>query len=139
MIFWRCPRYDKSWVKRGLVILRDFIGHFLSASFLTPYYDITFIINAESWKRWQKKDAYADLCQLPSNTDENVLFLGGKDYLPLFMRLTALVRSKRTVFCNSSTQPDAPGCELERFVTTTRTNWHYECADMLLRDKLARH
>ena len=32
------------------------------------------------------------------------------------------------MFYNSGRAPEAPGCLLERFVTTTRTNWHYECA-----------
>lgn len=110
----------------------------ISASFLTPYYDITFSMSAEGWKRRKKKDAYDDLCQLPAETDEDVLFLGGKDYLPLFLRLTSRVRSTRTIFYNSSTEPIAPGCELVRFPTTTRTNWHYECAEMLLRGKFPR-
>ena len=74
---------------------------------------------------------------LPADTDEQVVFLGGKDYLPLFTRLTAPVRSARTVFYNSATLPDAPDCRLVRFSTTTRTNWHYECADALVRGDLA--
>lgn len=110
----------------------------IPSSFLTPYYDITFTTNAESWKRRTKKDAFADLCMLPKDTEENVVFLGGKDYLPLFMRLTAPLRSERIVFYNSVKEPDAPGCRIVRFATTTRTNWHYECADALLRGELTR-
>lgn len=105
----------------------------ISASFLTPCYDITFTASAEGWKRRKKRDAYNDLSMLPPGTDEQVLFLGGKDYLPLFTRLTAPLRSERIVFYNSATVPDAPGCRLVRFPTTTRTNWHYECANALLR------
>lgn len=105
----------------------------IPASFLTPCYDITFSISAETWQRRRKKDAYADFCPLPADTNEKMLFLGGKDYLPLFARLTAPLHLARTVFYNSTRQPDAPGCDLVRFVTTTRTNWHYECAHALLR------
>ena len=94
-------------------------------------------MSAESWKRRRKKDAYADFCPLPADTNEKVLFLGGRDYLPLFARLTASVHSTRTVFYNSMRPPDAPGCDLFRFATTTRTNWHYECADALMRGELA--
>jgi len=109
----------------------------IPASFMTPCYDITFTASAEDWKRRKKRDGYSDLMMLPADTDEQVLFLGGKDYLPLFTRLTAPVRSARTVFYNSATLPDAPGCRLVRFPTTTRTNWHYECAGALLRGELA--
>jgi hypothetical protein len=109
----------------------------IPASFLTPYYDITFKGNADEWKRRRKSDIYSDLSMLPVDTDEQVVFLGGKDYLPLFTRLTAPVRSGRTVFYNLATLPDAPDCRLVRFSTTTRTNWHYECADELMRGDLA--
>jgi hypothetical protein len=108
----------------------------IPASFLTPCYDITFSMSAENWKRRRKKDAYADFCLLPADTNEKVLFLGGKDYLPLFARLTASVHSARMVSYNSVRPPDAPGCDLVRFATTTRTNWHYECSDALLRGEL---
>ena len=90
----------------------------------------------EDWKRRKKRDAYSDFSMLPTDTNEQVLFLGGKDYLPLFSRLTAPMRSERTVFYNSATLPDAPGCRLVRFTTKTRTNWHYECASALLRGDL---
>jgi hypothetical protein len=109
----------------------------IPASFLTPCYDITFTANAEDWKRRKKRDLYGDLSMLPADTDEEVVFLGGKDYLPLFTRLTAPVRAARTIFYNSATLPDAPDCRLVRFSTKTRTNWHYECADALLRGELA--
>jgi hypothetical protein len=50
-------------------------------------------------------------------------------YLPLFGTLTASLRARKVVFFNSRTQPDLPqGFELVRYRTTTRTNWHYECA-----------
>jgi hypothetical protein len=43
--------------------------------------------------------------------------------------LKAGVKSKRTVFYCSGHPPDAPGCVLTKFETSTRTNWHYECAN----------
>ena len=69
---------------------------------------------------------------LPDQTDEHILFFGGKDYLPLFCSLTGAIRSKKTIFYNSARLPQADGCTLERFETTTRTNWHYECANAFL-------
>jgi hypothetical protein len=109
----------------------------IPATFLTPYYDITFAASAEDWKRRKKRDAYKDLSMIPADTNEEILFLGGKDYLPLFTRLTATLKTTRTVFYNSATVPDTNGCRLVRFATTTRTNWHYECAAALVRGALA--
>ena len=104
----------------------------IAASFLTPYYDITFSAAANSFKRRRKSDSYRDLCMLPGHVDEPVVFFGGKDYLPLFCELTRSVRSSRIVFYNSAQAPVAPGCSIVRFQTATRTNWHYECVDAVL-------
>lgn len=69
---------------------------------------------------------------LPADTNELIIFLGGKDYLPLFLRLTAYVSSPRTIFYNSVNVPNAPDCRVVRFETRTKTNWHYEYASKLL-------
>ena len=59
------------------------------------------------------------------------MFLGGKDYVPLFQRLTDGV-ARRTVVFKSDTPPNTPGCQLRPYSSTTRTNWHYECAKKLV-------
>ena len=69
---------------------------------------------------------------LPNQTEDDVLFFGGKDYLPLFCSLTNAVRGKRIVFYNSATAPKLEGCTTKHFETTTRTNWHYECVNAFL-------
>ena len=76
---------------------------------------------------------YDDLRMLPANTTEPVLFFGGKDYVPLFCSLTEHVKGQRVLFYNSANAPAAPGCTLKRFSTTTRTNWHYECANAFIK------
>ncbi|SFK18318.1 MULTISPECIES: hypothetical protein [Falsiroseomonas] len=50
------------------------------------------------------------------------------DYRPLFDALTAGQDGRRIVFFNSLTEPAIFGCDLRRFPTTRRTNWHYDCA-----------
>jgi hypothetical protein len=107
----------------------------IGAGFLTPQYDITYSQSAENYKRRVKGDRYEDFRMPPDQADE-IVFFGGKDYLPLFCTLTGAVRAKRTVFYNSQRIPQAPGCKLERFETTTRTNWHYECANAFLDGRL---
>ena len=100
----------------------------ISASFLTPVYDITFSNSAEGYKRRRIRDAYRDLCMLPSHSEEPITFFGGKDYLPLFCALTKQAAGPRTVFYASTQAPEAPGCSLTKYHTTIRTNWHYQCA-----------
>ncbi len=108
----------------------------ISASFLTPSYDITFSATADAFKRRKQNEGYRDLQMVPIDMADEIIFLGGKDYLPLFCSLTSGLKGRRTVFYNSSISPSAPGCALRRYVTTTRTNWHYECANKLLEGRL---
>ena len=100
----------------------------IAADFLTPSYDITFSASADKYKRRRKNDRYDDLRMLPADTAEPVVFFGGKNYVSLFCTLTASLKGARYLFYNSANVPYAPGCTLRRFPTSTRTNWHYECA-----------
>lgn len=105
----------------------------IRSDFLTPYYDITFKkLKDQPYKVRLPRDRYADFQMLP-NDAEKVVFLGGKDYLPHFDRLTAHLQGERIIVYNSDTLPQAPNCRLVRFPTRTRTNWHYSCAEALLR------
>jgi hypothetical protein len=101
----------------------------IEGSFLTPYYDITFSANAKgesAYKRRRREDQYHDFCRLPPRLEGDIVFLGGRDYVPLFCSLTSSLPNERIVFYNSSEAPDARGCTLERFKTSNRTNWHYD-------------
>ena len=132
------PAYQKLVTKVGLdrlYILSAGWG-LISARFLTPHYDITFSPSADKYKRRSKRHRYDDICMLPDGTADPVVFFGGKDYLPLFCSLTESYCGHRTIFYNSSRVPDSPGCTLRRFDTTTRTNWHYECANAFVQGQL---
>jgi hypothetical protein len=104
----------------------------IRADFLTPSYDITFSPSADPYKRRRKTDLYDDFRMLSDDRNEDIIFFGGKDYLPLFCSLTDTVRSRKIVFYNSASPLLLNGCTLKRFDTTTRTNWHYECANAFL-------
>ena len=111
----------------------------IAADFLTPDYDITFSSakGVDAYKRRRRNDVFMDLSMLPADRTGSIVFLGGKDYVPLFCRLTKGVKSERIVsYCysgNSDNPPPASGCRRLRFETSTRTNWHYECARALIR------
>tara|TARA_R110002110_G_scaffold137735_2_gene323083 strand:- start:9692 stop:10246 length:555 start_codon:yes stop_codon:yes gene_type:complete len=66
----------------------------IAADFLTPVYDITFSSSADAYKRRRNKDRYDDLCMLPSNSDEPVVFFGGKDYISLFWAMLYLTNQR---------------------------------------------
>ena len=103
----------------------------VGADYLLPHYDITFSNSAKGRSAYKRREhgdpGYRDFAMLPQDTSERTVFFGGKDYVSLFCRLTEGV-AQRKVFYNSVTPPFAPGCELVRYRTRTRTNWHYECA-----------
>jgi len=108
----------------------------IAADFLTPNYDITFSAAAKrenKYKRRKKQDRYKDFCMLSLETTEPIIFFGGKDYVSLFCSLTVSSKGERVLFYNSLTKPDAPGCTLKRYETTTRTNWHYGCAEAFIK------
>jgi hypothetical protein len=104
----------------------------IRADFLTPYYDITYSQRAEGYKRRRKADRYHDFRMLPDDIHDEIVFFGGKDYLRLFNSLTGATKVKKTVFYNSACPPQVTGCVLKPFNTTTRMNWHYECAKAFL-------
>lgn len=108
----------------------------IPADFLTPSYDITFSKSAAEYKRRHRAQTYLDLSLFPADSGETFVFLGGKDYLPLFASLTHRAKGQRVVFYNSKVPPGVPRCTLLRYETTTRTNWHYECARALIEGRL---
>ena len=104
----------------------------ISAAYLTPNYDVTYSANADGYKRRRPRERYADFSMLPKDTSLPIVFLGGKDYVPLFCRLTEGTSAERVVH-HVGEPPAAPNCRVVRFETDRRTNWHYECARSLLR------
>jgi hypothetical protein len=84
-----------------ITVLEKVVRGLIGASLLTPCYDITFSMAAEPYKRRRKGDLYRDLRLSPIVAKEPIVFLGGKDYVPLFCELTKEVKGGRTVFYNS--------------------------------------
>lgn len=117
--------------KANLFILSAGWG-LIRADFLTPAYDITFSAQADAFKRRRARDAYDDLNMLEARDKEPVVFFGGKDYLPLFCRLTAHYAGKRIAVFNSAIEPQVHGVRFVRYPTSRRTNWHYEAVSEFL-------
>lgn len=113
----------------------------IESDFLTPHYDITFsnMASREKRRHYEKDILFKknDLCQLPKNTDGPIVFLGGKDYAPLFSELTRSWHCRKIVFYASQLPPLAPGCDLVKYTGGSGTNWHYRCAQDLIDCKVA--
>lgn len=112
----------------------------IKADFQLPDYDITFSSQAEPWKRRTKSDIFFDFAQLilaDLPAGEQIYFFGGKDYLPLYYRLTrTLVARKVIYFTSSRIQPDE---EFEYIqYGTGGTNWHYRCAKDFIEGRIPR-
>ena len=127
--------HDKYGSNRLYILSADW--GLIPADFLTPNYDITFSTSADKYKRRNKKDRYNDFCMLPTDTAEPVVFFGGKSYVSLFCRLTKHIREKRVVFYNSNEAPATPGCDLKRYDTAQKSQWHYSCAKDFIEGKIS--
>lgn len=103
---------------------------------VTPTYDITFSGAGAPYAKRGAHDRYRDFAQLPADCAGPVVFLGGRSYVTLFADLTQHVHAERMVYFASHLPPTAPGCRLVRYPTTVKTNWHYACANDLVRGAL---
>lgn len=131
------------------------------SDFMIPNYDITLSPGAtgpDKYKRRRKDDPYDDFTMLPiapvnighpdssgsdalkspidpTKSDTSaagpVVFLGSKAYVPLFCQLTKGCSAHRIVFHNSKTPPEAPNCEIRKYDTPKKTDWHYDAAKAL--------
>src|SRR4051794_38872028 len=73
---------------------------------------------------------------LADQTREQIVFFGGRAYLPLFIKLTSAIKSTKTVFYNSNVVPEAPGCVFRLYPAKRDTNWQYDCANDVIDDKI---
>jgi hypothetical protein len=103
----------------------------VSAGFLLPNYDITFSPSADTYKRRRKNESYRDLCSLTEETaDDDLVFFGGKDYLPLLKSLIGRFTQPKIVYHCTSQAPrfDSSSWRAIKYDAKRSTNWHYDCA-----------
>lgn len=106
----------------------------VKSDFLLPDYNITFSNVAPRFAKRVKKDFYNDYTQIDCNEGDVIVFVGGKDYQELFIRLTNKCICKKIIFYNSTQKPKLKDVEFIKYETRTRTNWHYEPAKDLIAD-----
>lgn len=117
----------------------------IRADYLTPAYDVTFNGRAKLKKPeafLANNAGYEYFQQLPTGAGP-IIFLGGKDYLPLLDTLTGGLRRERVVFTRAShvgssvPQRKSAGMQFKPYGVAARTNWHYQCALDLAEGKIA--
>ncbi|MGL2999401.1 hypothetical protein [Flavobacterium sp. RSSB_23] len=106
------------------------------ANYRLPKYDITFSkatnvsLNA---RRNFNTTQYQDFNQLDKNDDNDIVFIGSPDYIPLFIHLTENLKNRKIIYWKKKNTPNTyplpNNSFLYRFyLTTTNTNWYYELA-----------
>jgi|GEM_PF-5633726 hypothetical protein len=106
----------------------------IGASFLTPFYDITFsaVKPPDRYKRRKKSDCYRDFRMLPDDVDDTVVVFASDRYMLLFFDLASRFTGRRVVFYSTANPPQVTGCSLEKFRGTRSTNWQCDCANAFL-------
>ncbi len=110
----------------------------VNANTLLPDYNITFSNQAQKAYKRHKREHYYDINELPDDNN-NILFIGGKDYIPLFCDLMINYSGEKQIVYNSIKPPSIPhGFSLHHYQTDCRTNWHYQFADRLISGTLSK-
>lgn len=107
----------------------------VNAEFKLPYYDITFSqqgsINTKRNKNIDIPPLYKDYNHLVPNDNDDIIYIGGKDYLDLFYKLTSKLSNRKIIYYNSNIMPkNHDGNYIYRkYISNYPTNWHYQLAD----------
>lgn len=110
----------------------------INSEFKIPKYDITFS-NSASLKNKRKKNSiedslYKDFNQLEINEDEDIVFIGSPNYIPLFFHLTQNLKNKKIIYWKGMTPKPVPTrfpipnntFSFRFYNTPINTNWYYE-------------
>lgn len=107
----------------------------VNAEFKLPYYDITFSqqgsINTKRNKNMDIPPLYKDYNHLVPNDNDDIIYIGGKDYLDLFYKLTSKLSNRKIIYYNSNIMPENHDGNYiyRKYLSNYPTNWHYQLAD----------
>ncbi|MCX7546219.1 DUF6884 domain-containing protein [Marinicella gelatinilytica] len=115
----------------------------VNADYLLPDYDITFSSTKKKDKYKKRKvlDYFNDFNFIDSNNNDEIIFLGGKSYQRLFVKLTNHLSSKKVIVYNSDKMPNFDQIKSEKFTKLGKSgkrlnmNWQYECAKEIINEK----
>lgn len=104
----------------------------VKADYLLPKYDITFSTSVGRLPAPAKAGPRLPRLRHATRNDFGACRVPGWERLRPALPAPDGQRRSATVVFNSKTPPRVPGCELKRYQSRTRTNWHYECAKKLV-------
>jgi hypothetical protein len=111
----------------------------VNSEFRLPKYDITFSIgnkvplNTRRNKNLILSPVYDDFNQLNANDKEDIIFIGGKEYLNLFFKLTQNLDNRKIIFYFGANNLPMPNRNKKSFIfinypSNNNRGWHYEVA-----------
>jgi hypothetical protein len=110
----------------------------VNSEFRLPKYDITFsIANKVPLNTRRNKNlispVYDDFNQLNANDKEDIIFIGGKEYLNLFFKLTQNLDNRKIIFYFGANNLPMPNRNKKSFIfinypSNNNRGWHYEVA-----------
>lgn len=111
----------------------------VKSEFRLPKYDITFSngkkvpINTRRNRNIAAAPVYEDFNQLEVNDKEDIFFIGGKEYLKLFYKLTQGLENRKIIFYYGLDNCPTPIVNQNTFIfinypSTDNRRWHYEVA-----------
>jgi hypothetical protein len=116
--------------KNSLYILSAGWG-LVGAEFKLPYYDITFSSKSGSSNKRDKITDFKDFNQLDISDNEDVVFIGTPNYVPLFIHLTKNLSNRKIIYWKSKSLKKIKvndTFEYCYFPNGTNRNWYYELA-----------
>lgn len=132
------PIYERLYRSTDPIYILSACWGLVQSDFLLPNYDVTFSRSqgTPDHALRQSDAGWLDFNMLPGVSDAQLVFVGGKSYLPAFERLSRSYAGKRIAYHALSCAPVISGIEMRRFETNIRTNWHYALAHLLTADSL---
>jgi hypothetical protein len=108
----------------------------VNSEFKLPNYDITFSSTGEPGTKRKTNDlnAYQDFNQMSLNENEDIIFIGSVNYLPLFYKLTQDLNNRKLIFFFGQGN-NLPKSKInintfvyKKFHSSKNRSWYYELA-----------
>jgi hypothetical protein len=106
----------------------------VGAEFKLPNYDITFSSKSGASNKRDKTTNFKDFNQLNISDNEDVVFIGTPNYVPLFIQLTKNLSNRKIIYWKSKSLKKIKvndTFEYCYFPNGTNRNWYYELANAI--------
>lgn len=104
------------------------------ADFRLPSYEVSLSHSPQvpAYARRSGHAAWSDFSALEAGAGDEVIFIGGNSYIPLFDALTSQTPAQRLAYRSAGTGKGSQGLKFRRFDAKGRNNWYYDLAYQLV-------